>query len=202
VTSETRPAVTRFQEGHVETAGVVVRYLEAGQGLPLLHVTSAGTLAATAAHERLAAAFRVVVVETPAGAGALAALADQLGLEAFDLMASGDAVSVALELALTTPARVRAIVLEGPLAIGRRLQARLGEIAPPTLVLLGTEHDAATATARACQAAIRNGHLVLLYDAGVSPAAARPAAFVEVVTDFLERHEAFVISRARTVILP
>ena len=30
----------------------------------------------------------------------------------------------------------------------------------------------------------------------------RPEAFAEVVRDFLERHEAFVISRARSVIHP
>jgi hypothetical protein len=47
-----------------------------------------------------------------------------------------------------------------------------------------------------------NGHLVFVYDAGAAIAAARPEAFCEVVTDFLERHEAFVISRAGTIINP
>ena len=198
-----RPAVTAFREGQVETAGGMVRYLEAGHGRTLLHLAPAGARVATAAHELLAAAFRVVLVESPAaGVPALSPLADELRLEVFDLMASGAAAGVALELALAAPARVRAIVLEGPVGIEPRLQARLGEIAKATLVLLGTQDDAATPTARACQAAIPNGHLVLVYDAGPSVAAERPAAFVEVVTDFLERHEAFVISRARTVILP
>ena len=32
--------------------------------------------------------------------------------------------------------------------------------------------------------------------------AERPEAFVEVVSDFLERHEAFVVSRTETVIHP
>jgi pimeloyl-ACP methyl ester carboxylesterase len=195
--------VTVFREGRLDTAAGSLRYLDAGQRRPLLHVVPPGALAAHAAHERLAAAFRVVLVEAPAsGAAALTALADHLRLDAFDLMASGTAAGGALELALAAPARVRALVLEGPVTIEPRLQARLGEIANATLVLLGTRDDASTATARACQAAIANGHLVLVYDAGPSTAAARPAAFVEVVTDFLERHEAFVISRARTVILP
>jgi pimeloyl-ACP methyl ester carboxylesterase len=198
-----RPAITVFREARVETAAGPLRYLEAGQGRPLLHVTPAGPLARTAAHERLAGAVRVVLAESPAaGAEALTALADHLRLEAFDLMASGAAATVALELARAAPARVRAIVLEGPVAIEPPLQARLGEITNATLVLLGTRDEAAQATARACQAALPNGHLVLVYDAGASTAAERPAAFVEVVTDFLERHEAFVISRARTVILP
>ena len=47
-----------------------------------------------------------------------------------------------------------------------------------------------------------NSHLVLVYDAAHAIAADRPEAFAEVVEDFLERHEAFVISRADTVIYP
>jgi pimeloyl-ACP methyl ester carboxylesterase len=47
-----------------------------------------------------------------------------------------------------------------------------------------------------------DAHLVFIYDAGHEAAAERPEAFVEVVGDFLEREDAFVISRSRTVILP
>jgi pimeloyl-ACP methyl ester carboxylesterase len=47
-----------------------------------------------------------------------------------------------------------------------------------------------------------DAHLVFVYDAGHAVAAERPEAFVEVVGDFLEREDAFVISRNRTVILP
>jgi hypothetical protein len=43
---------------------------------------------------------------------------------------------------------------------------------------------------------------VFVYDAGGAIAAERPEAFAEVVSDFLERHEAFVISRARSVVHP
>jgi pimeloyl-ACP methyl ester carboxylesterase len=45
-------------------------------------------------------------------------------------------------------------------------------------------------------------HLVFVYAAGHAIAADRPEAFTEVVGDFLERHEAFVVSRAQTVIHP
>jgi hypothetical protein len=47
-----------------------------------------------------------------------------------------------------------------------------------------------------------SSHLVFVYDAGPAISADRPEAFAEVVTDFLERHEAFVISRTATVIHP
>ena len=45
-------------------------------------------------------------------------------------------------------------------------------------------------------------HLVFVYDAGHAIAAERPEAFAEVVADFLERDDAFLISRAKTVIFP
>ncbi len=44
--------------------------------------------------------------------------------------------------------------------------------------------------------------VVDFYDAGHAISTDRPEAFTEVVVDFLERHEAFVISRAETVIHP
>jgi pimeloyl-ACP methyl ester carboxylesterase len=47
-----------------------------------------------------------------------------------------------------------------------------------------------------------NCHLVFVYDAAHAISIDRPEAFTEVVADFLERHEAFVISRTPTVILP
>ena len=47
-----------------------------------------------------------------------------------------------------------------------------------------------------------NCHLVFVYDAGHAIGTERPEAFADVVDDFLERHEAFVISRAETVIHP
>jgi hypothetical protein len=43
-----------------------------------------------------------------------------------------------------------------------------------------------------------NCHLVFVYDAAHAISTDRPEAFTEVVADFLERHEAFVISRTET----
>ena len=45
-------------------------------------------------------------------------------------------------------------------------------------------------------------HLVFVYDAGHGIAAARPAAFTDVVSDFLDGHDAFVLGRTPTVIDP
>ena len=47
-----------------------------------------------------------------------------------------------------------------------------------------------------------NCNLVLVYDAGHAIGSDRPEAFCEVVGDFLERREAFIISRGDTLINP
>jgi pimeloyl-ACP methyl ester carboxylesterase len=52
------------------------------------------------------------------------------------------------------------------------------------------------------KALLPNCHLVFVYDAGHLIGAERPEAFAEVVGDFLERREAFVISRRETLIYP
>jgi pimeloyl-ACP methyl ester carboxylesterase len=194
-----------FSEGAVEAADARVRYWEAGQGPALVHLQPAGAAGLTPAHDLLRRRFRVVVIEMPGPGGSPAALAqvlDALGLDAFNLMGSAAGAPAALALALEAPRRVLALVLEAPAAPDAALERRLPEVAAPTLVLLGTRDDLAPAAARLCAARLLGGHLVLVYDAGAAIGADRPAAFAEVVADFLERHEAFVISRARTVIHP
>jgi pimeloyl-ACP methyl ester carboxylesterase len=47
-----------------------------------------------------------------------------------------------------------------------------------------------------------NCHLVFVYDSGHAISTERPEAFAEVTADFLERREAFVVSRTETVIHP
>ena len=60
----------------------------------------------------------------------------------------------------------------------------------------------APAMGRVYKELIPNCHLVFVYDAGHTIGTDRPEAFVEVVGDFLDRHEAFVISQTPTVIHP
>ena len=83
------------------------------------------------------------------------------------------------------------------------LEARLRELATPTLVLFGTlDHVISPEMGHFYKELMPNAHLVFVYDAGHAIGAERPEAFVEVVADFIERHEAFVISRTGTVIHP
>jgi 4,5:9,10-diseco-3-hydroxy-5,9,17-trioxoandrosta-1(10),2-diene-4-oate hydrolase len=98
---------------------------------------------------------------------------------------------------------------EAPAPAGVRLRRdadldrRLREVTTPTLVVFGTLDDLAPPEmGRMYKEVLPNAHLVFVYDAGHAISADRPDAFAEVVNDFLERHEAFVISRAATVIHP
>ena len=83
------------------------------------------------------------------------------------------------------------------------LESRLPQLVTPTLVLFGTlDRVIPPAMGHVYKELIPNSHLVFVYDAGHAMSTDRPEAFTEVVGDFLERHEAFVISRTETVINP
>ena len=83
------------------------------------------------------------------------------------------------------------------------LEGRLPRVVTPTLVLFGTlDSVIAPAMGRVYKDLMPGCHLVFVYDAGHGISTDRPEAFAEVVVDFLERHEAFVISRTETVIHP
>jgi pimeloyl-ACP methyl ester carboxylesterase len=262
--------MTGFREQHVEADGFRIRYLEAGDGPPLVHLHGAGGLRLNPAHELLAKRHRVIALEMP-GFGAspentrtqdqaglartMAAAAAALGLDQFNLMGTSFGARTALWLASQAPERVAALALESPAAIrpaGSRppsgspqevarmlyahpermpalpapdpeiqiktarllarlrgpdrdaeLEARLPGLATPTLVLFGTlDRLMPSELGRHYKALLPNCNLVLVYDAGHSTGAERPEAFVEVVDDFLERHQAFIISRHATLINP
>ena len=83
------------------------------------------------------------------------------------------------------------------------LERQLASLATPTLVLFGTvDRVIPPDMGRIYKELMPNCHLVFVYDAGHAISTERPEAFTEVVVDFLERHEAFIISRTETVIHP
>ena len=259
-----------FTERFVEADGFRIRYMEAGQGVPLVHLHGAGGLRINAALELLARQFRVIAFEMPGFgqspentrtqsmpelASTMARAIENLGVDTFNLLGTSFGAKTALWVAVQAPERVLALVLEAPAAIrqdgaespsgtpeemARRLFAhperfaslpppdpavraktqllvqrlrgpnrdadledRLEELPTPTLVLFGTlDAVIAPAMGRIYKDLMPNAHLVFVYDAGHQISTERPEAFTEVVADFLERHEAFVISRAQTVIHP
>jgi pimeloyl-ACP methyl ester carboxylesterase len=83
------------------------------------------------------------------------------------------------------------------------LEARLRDLATPVLVLFGTlDRVMPPQMGRFYKELLPNCHLVFVYDAGHEISTDRPEAFADVVDDFLERHEAFVITRRGTLIDP
>ena len=200
-----------FTEGHVDAGGVRLRYLEAGQGTPLVHLRGAGGLRFTPAHELLSRRFRVIAFDMPESsarelASTMAQAIKNLGIDSFNLLGTSLGGETALWLAIQEPAQVLALVLEAPTIRpggDAELERGLRDLATPTLALFGTTDTVVPPeTGRFYKERIPNGHLVFVYDAGHAIGADRPEAFTEVVADFLQRHEAFVISRTPTVIHP
>jgi pimeloyl-ACP methyl ester carboxylesterase len=259
-----------FREGWVEADEFRIRFMEAGEGPPLVHLHGAGGLSLTPAHDLLSRSFRVIAFEMPgfgaspentrtsdmpAMATTMANAARAIGLDRFALMGTSFGGKVSLWLAARHPSLVRALVLEAPAAIrpdgmrpvsgtseeiARRLYAHPERMPPfpavdpaqaartlalvgrlrgpgrdalledrmrgldtPTLVVFGTLDDVIPPdVGRVYKALMPNAHLTFVYDAGHAIAAERPEAFAEVVSDFLERGDAFLISRGKTVIFP
>jgi len=259
-----------FREGYVEADGFRIRYAEAGDGEPLVHLHGAGGLRLSPAHDLLARQFRVIAFEMP-GFGdspentrtgtmaeyaiTMAHAADALGLDRYNLWGTSFGGRTALWLAAQQPERLLGLVLQAPAAIlpaggppvarspqdmarllyahpermgpmptrdpavlakqqklvGRLrgpardsdLETRMRTLDTPTLVLWGTlDRMIPSEMARLYKELMPNCHLVLVYDAGHAMDAERPEAFAEVVGDFLERHEAFLISRTETLLHP
>jgi pimeloyl-ACP methyl ester carboxylesterase len=83
------------------------------------------------------------------------------------------------------------------------LERQLAGLKTPTLALFGTlDRIIPPQTGRLYKELMPNCYLVFVYDAGHIISTDRPEAFTEVVADFLERHEAFIVSRTETVIHP
>jgi pimeloyl-ACP methyl ester carboxylesterase len=83
------------------------------------------------------------------------------------------------------------------------LEAAMPGLAVPVLVLFGTEDRLIPPEmGRAYKQLLPNCQLLYVYDAGHAVAADRPEAFAEAVSDFLDRHEQYVVSQRTSVLFP
>ena len=121
-----------FREGFVQADGFRIRFMEAGQGTPLVHLHGAGGMRLTRGHDLLSRHHRVIAFEMP-GFGqspentltrTLGELAATMGtavaaldIDTFNLMGTSFGGTAALWLALQQQERVQALVLEAPAAI-------------------------------------------------------------------------------------
>jgi pimeloyl-ACP methyl ester carboxylesterase len=121
-----------FEEGSVRADGFDLRYVEAGEGPPLVCFHGAGGLRLSRAHELLAERHRVIAFEAPGfgdsavndRSGSLYELAASmnaaigvLGLDRFSLWGQSFGGKLALWAALQAPDRLDALVLTAPAAI-------------------------------------------------------------------------------------
>jgi len=272
IQSEQRAAApgAAFREGYVDADGFRIRYMEAGDGPPLVCLHGAGGLRLSRAHDLLAEQHRVIAFEAPGfgnspentRSGSMRDLARtmieavaNLGIERYNLQGTSFGGRLACWMATQAPDRLDALVLAAPAAIlpeghvrptgspeqmarylfahperrpppppadpavlarqeallGRlrrpnrdeELESQLRDLNVPTLVLFGTEDRMIPSEmGRIYREIMPNCHLILVYDAGHAIDADRPEAFASVVSDFLERHEQFVVTRTSSVIHP
>ena len=121
-----------FKEDFVEADGFRIRYLEAGNGHPIIYLHGGGGLRLSPAHELLARDFRVVAFEMPGFGNSpenqrststedLARTLDMavaaLGIERYSLLGSSFGSKVALWMALHRRDSVESVVLIAPGAI-------------------------------------------------------------------------------------
>jgi pimeloyl-ACP methyl ester carboxylesterase len=121
-----------FEERFVNADGFEIRYLEAGQGSPLVCFHGAGGLRLSRAHELLAERHRLIAFELPGFgrapandrsgtladlAGTMRAAVSALTIERFALWGISFGGKLALWLAVQEPDRLDALVLAAPAAI-------------------------------------------------------------------------------------
>lgn len=121
-----------FKEDHVEADGFRIRYVEAGQGSPVVMLHGASGLAWSKLHDDLARHYRVIALEMPGFgrspanprsqsvqdlAQTMAQAAARLGLETYALIGTSFGGRVALWQALQAPGAVDLLVLISPTAV-------------------------------------------------------------------------------------
>ena len=121
-----------FREGFADADGFRIRFMEAGEGTPLVHLHGAGGMRLTGAHDLLSRRHRMIVFEMPGFgqspenartqtlselAATMASAVSGLGIERYNLMSTSFGGRVSLWMALQQPDRVQALVLEAPAVI-------------------------------------------------------------------------------------
>ena len=199
-------------ERSIQVDGTPLRYLEAGQGSPVVILEPELRLSAFAG--MLARQFRVVVPELSASAdqaavaGRLNRAVVAIGLDRYVVIGSDDTAALAVWQAVDAPERVDGLVLLSPMvllpdAADSALVGRLGEVKAPTLVLFGTNDPAIPPeTGRLYVERLAECYYALSYDAGHDIAGDRPEALSEAVSDFVERRGTFIVERNSTALHP
>ena len=130
----------------------------------------------------------------------------------YGLIGVSSAASVAIRHALRSPESIAALVLVSPLAVrpagapiepSQDLEAQLAGIQCPTLAVFGQADDTIDPVAPSIyRSRIPNCNVAFIYDAGHDIAAERPQALLNLVADYLERRETFIVQNRAGAINP
>ena len=202
------------REGVLECNGLTIRYVESGEGQPVVVFPAGDGKLFDDAAAALAMHHRVIVCDALASgvgkiqdfAAHLAPALARLGVASFSVIGVSRGATLALAQAVYTPEQVqRLVLLSPPLASiqNPELEARLREVKAPTLVLVGTRDRSGSREAgHMCRAQVPSCHLLLVYDAGHAIAADRREACLSPISEFLEQGEGFIVFRDSQLIRP
>ena len=142
----------------------------------------------------------------------IAAAVAPLASGPYGLIGVSSAASAAIRHALQTPERITALVLVSPLSVRpseapggvtHDVESRLAEIQCPTLAVFGQADDTIDSAAPSIyRSRIPNCNVAFVYDAGHDIAAERPQALLNLVEDYLERRETFIVQNRAGAINP
>src|SRR5579864_1068319 len=209
-------STTLFTKRLVRSSGSQVRYLEAGDGEPVVVLARSDDPSSLPLSNLLADHFHVFVFDIsqlapPSSneqsplprdlARNLARAAAAAGLIRYALVSTSADVAIALWHSIDVPQQVDALTLISPALVlsdqsdagndyftDPELARRLGQLQAPTLLLVGTEDQTIPReTGRMYVERIPHCYYILVYDAGRAIEAERPDALFAVVRDFLER---------------
>ena len=134
------------------------------------------------------------------------------GSQRYGLVGISDGANSALQHALQNPERVEVLVLVSPTAIrpaegdandAADMEARLSDVQCPTLVVFGRDDKSVQPDAAATyRERIPNCNIAFVYAAGHDIPADRPQALINLVSDYLERRETFIVQNRSSVINP
>ena len=149
----------------------------------------------------------------PASDAAVASAIAATGVERYLLVGVSVGADAALRHALRAPEAVAALVLVSPRAIrpasggdagaSEPLESRLGDVPCPTLAVFGQDDRSIRVDAASIyRERIPNCNIAFVYAAGHDIAADRLTALVNLVSDYLERRETFIVQNRSSVINP
>ncbi len=155
----------------------------------------------------------VVLEPEPVGSGIgaghqLPAAVPDLAAESYGVIGISSGAGLAVRHALRASERVAVLILISPSLIrpnaageDAQLPSQIAQIRCPTLAVFGQE-DPLAASASVYRERIPNCNIAFVYDSGHDIPAERPQALLNLVADYLQRRETFIVQNRSGLISP